>query len=593
MLRSRLFWKFFVPYVALTLIFAAGITQFFGSRQRALIVDEIRERLRVTATLLRAKYAGEFPTSSNEALTSELKKLAAETDARLTLIAADGTVIADSHENVAQMANHADRNEVRDALDEEWAEATRPSPTLNIPMLYVATRVGERGMPNGVVRAAVSLAAVESSVTAFRRNVWIAATAVCMVMLGLTYLLLTRVLGPLKALTEATRNISSGQMGRTVAVTNRDELGTLARAFNAMSRDLKTQIDQLNNQGRELEARGQRLSTVLSGMLDGVVAVDAQERILFMNDAARAFLDISAAHEVGRPFWEIIRNETLHAYVRAGLAGEEQSPIELQVPRTRNLLSVMGSRLPGTPCPGVVVVVHDVSELRRLENIRREFVSNVSHELKTPLAAIQAYAETLLAGAIDDPGHNRDFLQRIEENAERLHALILDLLRLARIESGADAFELVDVDVTAAIKTCRERHLPLAEAKGVNLTAESSHDPTRVHADAEGMQTILGNLVDNAIKYTPAGGRVDIRCRRENGEVTVDVIDSGVGIPESHLNRIFERFYRVDRARSRDVGGTGLGLSIVKHLVQEFGGVISVRSKPGSGSTFTVRLPSV
>lgn len=249
--------------------------------------------------------------------------------------------------------------------------------------------------------------------------------------------------------------------------------------------------------------------------------------------------------------------------------------------------------MPSNPPPGAVLVLHDVTELRRLENLRREFVSNVSHELKTPLTTIQAYTETLLDGAINDPENNRKFLERIDEQAERLHKLILDLLSLARIEAAEDAYELLPVPVANTVQVCVDEYLPVAESKGVELQVQPPSEALVVWADDEGLLTVLNNLVDNAIKYTPSGGRVSIRWHVEGRRTVLEVEDTGIGIPKQHQSRVFERFFRVDKARSRELGGTGLGLAIVKHWVQVFGGTVEVASELGRGSLFTIRLPTV
>jgi two-component system phosphate regulon sensor histidine kinase PhoR len=239
----------------------------------------------------------------------------------------------------------------------------------------------------------------------------------------------------------------------------------------------------------------------------------------------------------------------------------------------------------------VVLVFHNVTELRRLENIRREFVSNVSHELKTPLTAIQAYTETLLDGAIEEPEHRVRFVERIGEQATRLYALIQDLLRLARIESGENVFDVRSVAIKPVVEACIEEHSAVAQSKLQRLEAEPSSVELNVLADEEGLHTILSNLIDNAVKYTQESGTITVRWRAAEDVALIEVEDNGPGISEEHQPRIFERFYRVDRARSRDVGGTGLGLSIVKHLVQEFGGGIEIRSQAGQGTAFLVRLP--
>jgi two-component system phosphate regulon sensor histidine kinase PhoR len=248
--------------------------------------------------------------------------------------------------------------------------------------------------------------------------------------------------------------------------------------------------------------------------------------------------------------------------------------------------------LPGEPTRGVVLVFDDITELRRLENLRREFVANVSHELKTPLASIKAYTETLRLGAINDPEHNGKFVEQIEKQSDRLHQLIIDLLQLTRIESEQEVFDITNASIAEAVESCIAAHQQAAEAKGIVVEVDAGATATHVRADEEGLRTILDNLVDNAIKYTPQGGRVCIRWKRDEGGVLIQVQDTGIGIPEKHQARIFERFYRVDKARSRQLGGTGLGLSIVKHLAQAFDGTVGLQSKVGRGSTFSVRLPN-
>ena len=358
-----------------------------------------------------------------------------------------------------------------------------------------------------------------------------------------------------------------------------------------MNRQLETRIEELQRKSRQLQESTERLETVLGSMVEGVVAVDDSQRILFANRAARNLLDMQVSNPVGRPIWEVIRHARIDEVIRTVQAGGESTSLEIDLPRKHAVVAVLASRLPGNPTSGVVLVFHNVTELRRLENIRREFVSNVSHELKTPLTAIQAYAETLLDGALDEPEHRTNFVERIGEQAGRLHALIQNLLRLAQIESGENVFDVRAVEVSPVVRECIDEHLAVAESKSQRLVTQAPAADVNVMADEEGLHTILGNLIDNAVKYTQDGGTISVRWRIDDGMARIDVQDNGPGIPPEHQSRIFERFYRVDRARSRDVGGTGLGLSIVKHLVQEFDGSIGISSEPGSGTTFTVRLP--
>jgi two-component system phosphate regulon sensor histidine kinase PhoR len=426
---------------------------------------------------------------------------------------------------------------------------------------------------------------VDERVGAIRRLIWGTALVVCLATLVMTYYVVARITRPLATLTEAAQAIAAGDHGHKVYLSNRDELGTLAAAFNQMSAELAMRVQQIR-EDHEL------LVTVLGSMIEGVVAVDANQRIFFANDTARSLLGLGPENIHGRPLWEMVRHRTMQQAVQDALTLDQPCLSEFEIPgAVRRVVALHAKRLPGDPCLGAVLVFHDVTELRRLENLRQEFVANVSHELKTPLSSIKAYVETLLHGALEDPENNVTFLRRIEEQADRLHGLILDLLRLARVETGQEVFEITTVPLGELIHSCVAEHRTAANAKRIALDVESHDGALCVRADEEGVRTILNNLVDNAIKYTPDGGRVTIRWNAEDSVVELAVQDTGIGISPEDQARIFERFYRVDKARSRELGGTGLGLAIVKHLAQAFGGSVAVSSAVGRGSTFTVRFP--
>ncbi len=343
----------------------------------------------------------------------------------------------------------------------------------------------------------------------------------------------------------------------------------------------------------QLRANGDRLAAVLGSMVEGVLAVDDKQGVLLVNQAARTLLDIVGPSPTGRILWEIVRNRTVQEAVSAALAENSPHTAEFEMQgKSRRLVVLRATPLPGEPSGGAVLVLHDVTELRRLENMRQEFVTNVSHELKTPLTAIKAYAETLLAGAIHDPEHNVQFVRCIEEQGKRLHELILDLLSLARIESGEAGLEIGQVCVSRLIDLCLSQHRAAASAKRIVIETPHPIDVNLfVLADEEGVRQIFDNLIDNAVKYTADGGQITLAVESHHDRIGITVTDTGIGISPADQGRVFERFYRADKARSREVGGTGLGLAIVKHLVQAFGGSVALTSEPGRGSTFTVWLP--
>ena len=413
------------------------------------------------------------------------------------------------------------------------------------------------------------------------------AVIVALLTIGVGYGVVTHIVAPVRALNRAARAMARGDYRERAYVANRDELGELARAFNEMSEELGVRLAELQESDR-------RQATVLGGMIEGVVAIDLRQRVLFANSAAGKLFGFAPIDAVGRPLLEVVRNHPLHQAVSAAV--DTGQPQRLELVWEERSLSVQVTPLEGEPPAGAVVVLHDTTELRRLENLRRDFVANVSHELKTPLASIKAYAETLLGGAIDDEANRTRFLDSIVEQSDRLDDLIRDMLNLARIESASQPFEIRRVDISEAVASCLRHYQPRAEAKGIRLLTEPAEGVQGVKADPEGFRVILGNLVDNAVKYTPEGGEVRVAWRpeqnRDHRMVTIDVIDTGVGIPAEKTSRVFERFFRVDEARSREAGGTGLGLSIVKHLTQSFGGEVAVVSAPDRGATFSVTLPA-
>lgn len=391
-------------------------------------------------------------------------------------------------------------------------------------------------------------------------------------------------------LNRAMRLVADGKQPDRVVADHDDEIGRLAHSFNEMFHNVESRADELRRSQQRAVNDNEQLATVLEAMIEGVIAVDQEERILLANTAAVRLLDLKSFDVVGRRTWEAIRLPQVHELIKMTLANQGQQRLEFRVPWTYSMVSVVASRLPGKPCPGMVLVLHDVTELRRLENLRRDFVSNVSHELKTPLAAITAYVDTLLNGALEDPTVNQMFVSRISEQAERLNTLILELLELAKIESGEHVFQVVPLDVNEILRKSVDAHLAIAQAKQIALTVTLPDAPLLGMADPEGLRTIIDNLIGNAINYTRPGGQVAVRSQQDQKHVLFEVEDNGVGIAKEFQARIFERFFRVDRARSRELGGTGLGLAIVKHLCQLFGGQIRVKSQVGQGSTFTVSL---
>ena len=403
-----------------------------------------------------------------------------------------------------------------------------------------------------------------------------------LILIAPAWLLARSFVRPFRELREGAERIAAGDYGHRVPGGVWRDSRDLARSFNEMSANLAGQIDRL-------EAERGQLRAVLGGMVEGVVAVAKGQRVLFANAAAGRMLEFDPSVATGRPFYEMVRQPAVQAIIeRAFKTGQPQGEeMEFHNPASRHVRVYVA---PLSTEPAAILVLDDMSELRRLERLRQDFVANVSHELKTPLAVVKTCVETLLEGAAEDSKARGPFLQQIAEQTDRLHALILDLLSLARIESGDEAMHFEMVSVRDAVERCLDRHRPRAEAKRTTLESIPSSEELTVWADEEALAQILDNLVDNAVKYTQEGGQIRVRWGADGNRVCLSVEDNGPGIPARDLPRIFERFYRVDRARSRELGGTGLGLSIVKHLVQSMGGTVRATSEVGTGTTLTVNL---
>jgi two-component system phosphate regulon sensor histidine kinase PhoR len=396
-----------------------------------------------------------------------------------------------------------------------------------------------------------------------------------------------RVTRPVVEMQAIARRMSEGDFAVHVPVRSPDEIGALGRALNVMAGRLRDKI-------RDLEQEQAKATAILDGMVEGVIAVDGHNQIALMNERVRAIFALGPGPVAGRSFLEVIRNADLHEVLRQTRTGDAVTRRELRLSTpVERRLQVNAVRLAlGRDEVGVVMVLHDVTELRRLEQVRTEFMANVSHEVRTPLTAILGYLETLLAGALEEPEHARKFLEIVHRHTERLGRLLSDLTDLSNIELGKVSLRLQPTSLSETVDSVLIIIGPKAEVGEVLLKSDVPRDLPLVRADHDRLAQILINLVDNAVKYTPRGGRVTVHARRDGPDMlAVAVVDTGVGIPRADLPRVTERFYRVDRARSRELGGTGLGLAIVKHLVLAHGGELAIESEFGQGTTVSFTLP--
>jgi two-component system phosphate regulon sensor histidine kinase PhoR len=589
MLRSGLFWKLYLGYGILILITATVVGFLIGFRLQKDSLAETEALLVNRATLLREIAGPDKEKWGSPAFRERLTALGKETSTRFTVIDANGVVAADSEENPALMDNHSNRPEIVQARIEGTGAATRYSTTLKNPAMYVALPItGDAGGITGYVRVAIPLTALDDRLAHLRNIVIMGALIAAVLALILGYEAARFVTRPLVSLNEVVRAIAAGDHSRRIRVHGSDEIGQLAMSVNMMA-------DQLADRLSAIARERNRLLAILSGMVEGVIAVDQEDKVVHINQAAGRLLNIDPSGSVGKKIWEATRiREVSDTILRAKKEGRQinyslKQPAGYGDTTVEMYASPMLDEKGGIA--GAVMLLHDVTELKRLESVRRDFASNAAHELKTPLAAIRGMVETILGDESMDPEQHRKFLSKIGNQTIRLSSIVADLLTLSSIESRTETFRREPVDLCQAAKDSLKAFAPAAEAKKLKIESEIPDSPVMVLGDMEALQQIIGNLLDNAIKYTPSDGHVSLRIAVEKDKALVEVQDTGIGIEPKEQERIFERFYRVDKGRSREMGGTGLGLAIVKHLTLALEGDVSVESFPGKGSTFRVSLP--
>jgi len=572
-----------VGFVAVSMMLA-GLYLSRGLERVA--VESIEARLGTGARVLEDEArAGLRAGGEARSLQTFAERAARRTNSRVTLIAPDGRVLADSERrpaDVAEMENHAARPEVRAALNGSAGRDVRRSGTLGTPLIYVAVPVSESGRVVGALRLAAPLEAATPAYESLR-GVMLAGGAVALVVaLGIGLFVAGRVTRPVVEMEDVARQMSEGNFRVRASVRSPDEIGTLGRSLNVMAGRLREKID-------DLEREQAKATAILDAMVEGVIATDGHDHIILLNEGARGIFGLGQTRVERRPLLEVIRNVDLH-----GLLSESRAAADGEVEPSERVLQVHAVPLRFTGDePGVVIILHDITELRRLEQVRTEFVANVSHELRTPLTAIQGYLETLLDGALEEPQHARKFLEIVFRHTERLGRLTDDLTDLSNIELGRISLRIEPTDLTEVTESALAIIQPRAGSGRVTVKANLPADMPEVLADRDRLAQILINLVDNAVKYTPAGGHVWVEAQRlPSGMVEVAVRDTGVGVPKADLPRLTERFYRVDKARSRELGGTGLGLAIVKHLVLAHGGDLGIESELWKGTTVRFTLPT-
>ena len=583
----RVLSRFLVGYLLLHLLAAIIFVSISSRTTRYQMVENTKDQMKSLALVLQA-HVQELPGGlQDDSLLPHVLKLGKQTDFRYTVIDSVGNVLADSEKGDQDIGLHSDRPEVIQAKTNRIGFSNRFSDTLQKPMMYlaIAYQGAESESSSGFIRVAVPSVTINESIYGLQRNLWTYAVLLGALTAGLLVLLAFSAIRPLKGFAAAARNIGHGNFQQALPSSLRSEWGELADAYAQMQQEISSREGQL----RETNAR---FDAMLSTMIEGVLATDGQGRISISNRAAERMLSLSSRDVVNRDLLDIARYPELHAAIQSARENKGTAKAEFEtLDPDRRRIKARATYLASEPEQGVAVVLRDVTDLHALENMRRDFVANVSHELKTPLASIKAYAETLRLGAIDDKDKNVQFVTQIETQAELLNLQIQDLLEIARVESGSSAFNIENIDINQLCRRSAQDLQAQADQRKVKLLLDVDQHPIIAKAEANGVTTIINNLISNAIHYTPADGQVTVRTQLNGDRVQIEVSDTGIGISPEQQARVFERFYRVDRARSRDEGGTGLGLAIVKHLTQAFDGQVELESQIGKGSTFRVFLP--
>lgn len=584
---AKIFWKLFLTYTLILIVSFLILLPIIGISFKNYYQKKISEELISDGLLLRRFLLEDLSNKNKSALSEKVNLASKDIKARITVISENGIVLSDSFEDPFSMDNHINRPEIIAAKNKGIGNNIRFSSTLKTHMMYAAVSVNDGTTLLGFIRLALPLTETNKQVGYIYKIISIGTLLSLFLALCLSILITKTFVNPIKEMQRVTSIVMKGDLSRRADIKSRDELGSLAKNMNRMIEELERKMTEINKDRNELEA-------ILSSMVEGVIVIGKDGYIVLMNAPVYRMLDLRTKDTVGRHYWEVIRNETINNLIKHSLVERKIERKEVHIISNEesyfdvHLSPVMvasGDML------GIVIVFFNITELKRLERIRSEFTANVSHELKTPLTSIKGFVETLKEGAINDKAKAKEFLDIIEKNTEKLETLINDLLVLAKIESKEIKMSSGEVDIKQLIKGVISNLSGRIKERQHRIELNIPEKAHIVKGDSSKLEQVFLNLLDNAVKFTNPGGKISIDVRDEGEYTVVDVKDTGPGISPEHLQRIFERFYRVDKGGSRDLSGTGLGLSIVKHIVEAHGGRVNVKSSIGEGSIFSVLLP--
>lgn len=585
--RKRLLYQLFPSYLSIIIIAVFALIWFTNTSLQSFYYKEKSNDLEARAILVGQKILADSTLEIGH-LREICQNLSKVSGTRITIISPTGKVLSDSEEDPEIMDNHSDRPEVRTAHRGEVGASVRYSHTLDQEMMYLAIPI-KLHEDSLIVRTSLPVTSLQETIWLMRWKIILGGIVIVLLASVVNFAVARRIVRPMEEMKQGAERFARGELDHKLPIPDTEEVASLASSLNHMAGQLDGRIKTILRQRNEQDA-------ILASMVEGVLAIDSDERVINLNGAAARLLEIDQSMAVGKTVQALVRNTELYRFIRSILSGDKNLETEIILPDpTDRYLKVRGTMLQGADGGqiGVLIVLNDITEIRRLENVRSEFVANVSHELKTPITSIKGYVETLRDSIEDTPGESAKFLDVVARQADRLNAIIDDLLELARIEQAKEALDfavqMVPVKgvLEAAVQDCQSQ----AEQKGIVVHLDCDEKLT-APLKASLMRRAVVNLIDNAIKYSESGLAVNVTGKKTRGSVTIAVQDFGVGIARKHFDRLFERFYRVDKARSRKLGGTGLGLAIVKHITQGHGGSVAVNSEPGQGSTFSIKLPA-
>ncbi|MCX5679320.1 MAG: ATP-binding protein [Candidatus Omnitrophica bacterium] len=588
-MRIRIYWKLTLIFCSLIVLILTATYFYLNTHLKTYVETRIQDNLEKDLLLNKNLIDNELNQKINSADADDLANRIGESlGVRATIINPEGVVIGDSEVSktgLAQLENHITRAEIQDAVRKGFGQSKRFSTSIRKNMLYMAVPLG-KGKLIGILRLAIPLSDIELIESKMFKTISIAIIFAIIATLIASFFVSLMISKPLYEMSAIARRLATGDFSRKAIVHSNDETGDLAKALNNMA-------DEINAKVKNISFEKAKLETILSSMFEGIMLTNEKGEILLLNPSIRKLFFIDSLTEGKKPL-EVIRNNAIQEIVDRVLHENREvitQEVSISIPEQKTIMINGVPIVKDSVTEGAVFVFHDITELKRLEDIRKDFVANVSHELRTPISSIKGYAETLLDGKVDSEDNVKEFLGIIYQDSNRLANLIDDLLDLSKIESGKMKMEFDPLEVLPLVKRCVNVLEKTAKDKKLSIKLEIPANLSKALGDHKRLSQVFLNLLDNAIKYTPEGGAICVGAADKEKFIQIDISDTGIGIPEKDLPRIFERFYRVDKARSRELGGTGLGLSIVKHIVQTHNGQVWVQSTLGQGSTFSFTIP--